>query len=266
MKFIGHLDIMRYFQKAFRRSETDVEYSQGFSPHQLISFAAPLGVGLTSDSEYLDIQVKTSGTSEEMIKQLNEVMTEGISIISFKELTVECKNAMSIVAGADYLVSLKDGYVLKDGIIHNVSDVFQHESTPVEQVFPEFREKFNEFYNRETITILKKTKKSQREMDIKPFIYHMSLDKNDFMKQIGNIDSKDSVAEVYENGNCVFLQLATGSVTNLKPELVMEAFCNYLGVTWNEYAFQTHRLEVYADMGTEEERKLVSLEELGREI
>ena len=44
MKFIGHLDIMRYFQKAIRRSEIDVAYSEGFSPHQKMSFAAPLGV------------------------------------------------------------------------------------------------------------------------------------------------------------------------------------------------------------------------------
>ena len=58
LKFIGHLDVMRYFQKAFRRAELDVEYSQGFNPHQLMSFAAPLGVGLTSDGEYLDLQLK----------------------------------------------------------------------------------------------------------------------------------------------------------------------------------------------------------------
>ena len=44
--FIGHLDIMRYFQKAMRRAEVDISYSTGFSPHQIMSFAAPLGVGL----------------------------------------------------------------------------------------------------------------------------------------------------------------------------------------------------------------------------
>ena len=47
MKFVGHLDIMRYFQKCMRRAGIDIAYSQGFSPHQLMSFAAPLGVGIT---------------------------------------------------------------------------------------------------------------------------------------------------------------------------------------------------------------------------
>ena len=54
MKFIGHLDVMRYFQKAIRRSEVNIRYSEGFSPHQIMSFAAPLGVGITSKGEYVD--------------------------------------------------------------------------------------------------------------------------------------------------------------------------------------------------------------------
>ena len=45
MKFIGHLDVMRYFQKALRRAEIEVKFSEGMSPHMIMSFAAPLGVG-----------------------------------------------------------------------------------------------------------------------------------------------------------------------------------------------------------------------------
>ena len=45
MRFVGHLDVMRYFQKAFRRAQIPVSYSQGFSPHQLMSFSSPLGIG-----------------------------------------------------------------------------------------------------------------------------------------------------------------------------------------------------------------------------
>ena len=51
MKFIGHLDMMRYFQKAVRRADIDIRYSEGYSAHQIMSFAAPLGVGITSDGE-----------------------------------------------------------------------------------------------------------------------------------------------------------------------------------------------------------------------
>ena len=69
LKFIGHLDVMRYFQKAIRRADIAVCYSEGFSPHMIMSFAAPLGVGLTSDGEYMDISVKSAPSSAEAVKR-----------------------------------------------------------------------------------------------------------------------------------------------------------------------------------------------------
>ena len=53
MKFIGHLDVMRYFQKAMRRADIPIAFTKGFSPHMIMSFANPLGVGLTSDGNIL---------------------------------------------------------------------------------------------------------------------------------------------------------------------------------------------------------------------
>jgi len=58
------------------------------------------------------------------------------------------------------------------------------------------------------------------------------------------------------------MQVATGSSNNLKPELVMEAFCQYAGIEYNMFAYQVHRMEVYADLGTEENRKLISLDKM----
>jgi len=235
LKFIGHLDIMRYFQKAFRRAEIDVEYSKGYSPHQLMSFAAPLGVGLTSDGEYLDVQLLSSFDRENMIDKINEVMAKDIQIVDFRVLPDNSKNAMSIVAGADYLVSLKDGY-----------DFLSKE---------EFEKKFKEFMNQDTIVALKKSKKTETELDIKPFIYEYSFE------PFGEATST-TVADAYENGIKVYLKLATGSVNNLKPDLVLEAFCNYVNIPYNEYAFQGHRTEVYADLGNEGSRKLVPLNQV----
>lgn len=232
LKFIGHLDIMRYFQKAFRRAEIDVEYSKGFSPHQLMSFAAPLGVGLTSDGEYLDVQLLSTDDRETMLKRINEVMAADIQVIDFKFLPDNSKNAMSIVAGADYLVSLKDEYEFLDNIT--------------------FQEKFMEFMNQETIVILKKSKKTEAEIDIKPFIYNYSFEP--FAQS-----EIPSIADVYDNGVKIYLKVATGSVNNLKPELVMQAFCNYVGTLYNEFAFQGHRIEVYAEKKDDETVTLVPL-------
>ena len=61
VRYIGHLDIMRYFQKSMRKSGVDIAYSTGYSPHQIMSFAQPLGVGMESDGEYLDIEMAAKG-------------------------------------------------------------------------------------------------------------------------------------------------------------------------------------------------------------
>ena len=101
MKFIGHLDIMRYFQKVMRRADVDIRYSEGFSPHQIMSFAAPLGVGLESRGEYVDIEVLSTDSSKEMLRRINENMVEGMEALSYKALPDDAGNAMSLVAAAD---------------------------------------------------------------------------------------------------------------------------------------------------------------------
>ena len=222
MRFIGHLDIMRYFQKAMRRAHIDIAFTEGFSPHMIMSFAAPLGVGLTSNGEYMDIEIKSPIASADAIRQLNEVMVEGMEVLSFRQIEEgKAGKAMSLVAAADYTVSFRPGYEPSDG----------------------WQTRLEEFAKKDSIVILKKTKKSEVETDIRPMIYALSVD-----------------------GDNVHMTLATGSAANLKPELVMSAFLKNEGSELDSFALSVNRDEVYADTGTEEERKLVSLESLGEDI
>ena len=46
LRFIGHLDVMRFFQKVMRRADIPIAFSGGYSPHMIMSFANPLGIGL----------------------------------------------------------------------------------------------------------------------------------------------------------------------------------------------------------------------------
>lgn len=239
VKFIGHLDIMRFFQKAVRRAGLDVEYSQGFNPHQVMSFASPLGVGMTSEGEYLDVSFNSLPEKSVAIKTLNDAMNEFIQITDMVELNSGAKNAMASVAAADYLVSVKDGYEFL--------------------AMNEFQEKFNSFLLQENITILKKSKKSEKETDIKPFIYSYAFTDTEFF---GADNRKKSVAEEYDNGVKIYLRLSSGSVNNLKPELVTEAFCEYAGIPFNEYAFQMHRFELYTQT---EDGRYIPLSEVGNE-
>lgn len=264
MKFIGHLDVMRYFQKAFRRAELDSEYTQGYNPHQVMSFASPLGLGLTSDGEYMDIGLKSSQSPEIMVKRINGLMSEGFRIIGYHILKEPGENekivtAMSLVSSSDYIVSLKDGYSLGDKI--TIED--------------EFRKAFLEFTNRSEIMINKKTKKSEKLVDIKPMISLVAFDVVEYKDKLEGlisggsasidkfqsyIEDAESVADTYDNGIKVYLQLDTGSVSNLKPELVMEAFCRHINIEYNPYAWQVHRLEMYTR--DDKTYKLTSLDRL----
>ena len=74
MKFIGHLDMVRYFQKVMRRSEVDVAYSEGFSPHQKMSFAAPLSVGVLSVGNILTWKLIQQNLLKLCLKELTPKM------------------------------------------------------------------------------------------------------------------------------------------------------------------------------------------------
>ena len=222
MRFIGHLDVMRYFQKAIRRAEIPIAFTTGYSPHMIMSFANPLGVGLTSDGEYFDIELTESIASKEAVRRLNEQMVDGMEIVSFVQIPDDKKSkGMSIVAGADYLSSVKNGSLPED-----------------------LAEKLEAFYAQNEICVVKKTKKSEKEVDIRPMIY--------------KLECRDGK---------IYMRVAAGSVQNLKPELVTEAFVRYLGMDAEEVTFTHHRLETFAESeNTESKMILVPLDALGTEI
>ena len=211
VRFIGHLDVMRYFQKVMRRAEVDIRYSEGFSPHQIMSFAAPLGVGITSKGEYVDIEVLDTENSKKMIDRLNAVMSEGFEILEYKLLPDDAKESPE-----------------------------------------EWFEKLVRFFDADHVMIMKKTKKGEREMDLKPFVYELNVRKN------GEVPA-------------LFMKVSAGSAANIKPELVLDAYYASLGEERPQFAFMTEREEVYADTATAEEaeagtHKFVTLGDLGQDI
>lgn len=228
MKFIGHLDMMRYFQKAMRRAEIDICYSEGFSPHQIMSFAAPLGVGVTSDGEYLDIEVHRSPSTAEALRILNETMVDGVDITGYVKLPDDAKTAMSIVAAADYELSFKEGYTPAATVEQFADGIAEHFTEPAQ------------------VLITKQTKKSEKVMDLKQLVY-------DF--QVSEKVREDGIAVP-----CFYLMVSTGSTDNLKPELVVEHLFAAMGLSYDANAIQIHRKDVYAadrdgyislgDMGT----------------
>lgn len=84
LRFLSHLDQQRLFQRAFRRANMPVEYSQGFNPHPRMSFALAMSVGLTSDGEYGEVIVSEDIDVETFISRMNKVLPNGLEIVSAK--------------------------------------------------------------------------------------------------------------------------------------------------------------------------------------
>ena len=164
MKFIGHLDCMRFFQKAIRRAKLDVAYSKGYSPHQLMSFASPLGVGVTSDGEYIDVEFYSLPdlSLPDLVTYLNQFMTDEIFVTDIEIMPDGFKNSMSLLIAADYMVVEKEA-----------------------GVFPEnWQEKWLSFMEQQEIVIEKKTKKSVKEVDIKSHILAWDFSMDAFAKKM----------------------------------------------------------------------------------
>ncbi len=224
MRFIGHLDVMRYFQKAIRRAGIDVAYSEGFSPHQIMSFAAPLGVGLESRGEYFDLEVHSYTSSEEMKERLNQVMVPGMEILSVTLLDEHTKNAMASVAAAAYSVRFRDGYEPKfDWVSQSAL-----------------------FYAKPSIPVTKKTKKSEVQLDLKPSIYSME------------------VREGEDGRPVLYLLVDASSSGNIKPALVMETFLKENGEDFSDLSLLITREDTFTNAGTEKQPRLVPLEEVGK--
>ena len=171
MKFIGHLDMMRFFQKAIRRAGIDIKYSEGFSPHQIMSFAAPLGVGIESSGEYMDIEVLSMTSAEDMKQALNRVMVEGVEVLSVSVLPDNVKNAMASVAAASYKLQMKEG------------------TFPIDDL----NEKLQDFYGQEQIPYSKETKKSVVELDLKQGLYSIAADEDGAICMLVNASSSGNI-------------------------------------------------------------------------
>lgn len=186
IRYIGHLDVMRFFQKAIRRAQIDITYTTGFSPHQIMSFAQPLGVGLESNGEYMDIEVNSIISCRDVMERLNNASVPGIEVTSVKILPDNAINAMASVAAATYTVYFVEG---RGPHFH-------------------IKEAIDALMQKDTVTITKQTKKGTREIDLKAGIFNLNWDdENNAVKMMvdassaGNIKPVQIIGKIFNDNN-----------------------------------------------------------------
>ena len=149
LRFIGHLDFLNVFQQTIRRSGLPIAYSQGFNPHQILSFALPLPLGMESIHDYADITLTTELPYDEIVQSLNACVPQGLSVLAAYPVTGQA--AAAATTAADYNIATS---MAQEILMENAKKILESE----------------------TLVIPKKTKSGIKPTDIRPDIFDIRVD------------------------------------------------------------------------------------------
>ena len=208
IKYTSHLDMVRLFERVFKRGDIRLAYSHGFNPHPKMVFAQPLSLGYTAEAELLEIETKEHYETGDLLKRISDLMPAGIGITSVEQLPDNVMNqaihtVASCVEAADFTLEIP-----MDG--------------PLSEDLGELCEKF---MSQESILVKKKQKKRKyeyKEVDIRPLI--LAIEGFEEMKknpETGEVDNKIILKT----------KLAQGSHGNLSPELLIPPFLSFAGLS-----------------------------------
>lgn len=177
-KFISHLDLQRTMMRIMRRAALPLWLTQGFNPHPYLNFCSPLSIGIEGEHELMDFKVSEILPFEEIKERLQANMPTGFEILEVYQANREYKE----VEFATYRLEL--------GVD---------------------TQKVKEFIALPEIKVIKKTKKSERELDLKEYA--------DFSEPIRT-----------ETGTTMFITLPNSQELSINPHLFISALLAYAGI------------------------------------
>lgn len=128
--WISHLDLMRLFQRAFKRGGLNLKHTQGFTPRAVVSIALPLSVGVESVCEILDYELDGQTVPhEEVVVKLNATMPAGVRVLQSYESNYKIKH----LAKLKCRITLEYDNGVPDDAVEEISELFCREDLPVEK-------------------------------------------------------------------------------------------------------------------------------------
>lgn len=205
IKYTSHLDMLRFFKRAFRRAGLELAYSQGFNPHPKMGFAQPLSLGYSADRELLEFTTEREYTKEEIFSVLEPNLAEGLTLRGFG--TVNTKKSLAAqVDSADYRVTYPAA--------------FDPEKTP---------ETAAAYLAQPEIMAEKFSKKKHKTVssDIRPKIRDLKC-------------SQDAAGKLVLD-----MKVDCGSASNLSPEQVIQTFSAFAGIDCPRYEIEVIRKDLH---------------------
>lgn len=194
VKFISHLDLMKVFERAIRRARLPIAYSQGFNPHPGMVFGLPLSVGVTSEAEYGDFEITDDEMPvQEFVDRLNAQLPKGLEILSAKKKSSK-QNIMATIAASEYIVIV---------------------GTPAECTQKTLKTAIGKYLLQSEIIVKKRTKTGIKDTNIRDMIFDLNCE----LQPCGDF-----------NIIRFTMLVSAGSKANLKPDLLTESLCDYLGL------------------------------------
>lgn len=207
MKFLSHLEILRLMERACRRADIPLCFSQGFNPHPKIEFAAPLSVGVSSDAEYMAIEIGEKMNLDILKELVNDALPTGIKIVQLKYIDKKSKSLMSVISNGGYIVKC------------HLDKAYSGE---------ELSGKLDKLMAREEV-IMRKTNKKGKVKDV----------------NIKELINTAAVLSVVDDELIIKTIVKTGSAGNLKPEEIVKQLKGLEGVEIDLDSIRVHRLEAY---------------------
>lgn len=204
-KFISHLDLLRCFERAIMRSGLPVEYSQGFNPHQKMTFALPLPVGVTSECEVVDIGFEDGKVSDaEITQKLNANLPPDIRVIKTSDLIHKAAD----ITRAEYIVKLHSESKIEDSLI-------------------------SDFFAKDEVVVMKRTKKNgEKPINIMEYVRAYELTESNLQSEAGEYTS------------VLRIVLDAGGERNLKPDVLISKLCEGISSV-NPDDAEIHRLRIF---------------------
>jgi len=189
VRHLGLLDLQRTMQRALRRSGLPIAYSKGFNPHMVMSFASALSSGIPGDAELLDVSLCGDVTEENCLEAMNRVLPPALKASRIRLVDDRFPKVTAAMQQAQYRITLRGG-----------------ETKKMIDAIPGF-------LNEEEIMALRKTKKSETMVNIRPMIHVLEAEYND--------DTETAV---------VIARVSFVEAATLKPDLLMNSLAQYAGV------------------------------------
>jgi len=106
-RYIGHLDLQTIFQRAVSRAGIRARYSEGFNPHPILSFAAPLSVGMSALADIVDVDIVEQLNCADIIERINQALPAGLNVHKCEEIAISSKSAAARLRKARYSMEIK---------------------------------------------------------------------------------------------------------------------------------------------------------------